>query len=111
MKFVVQRVNYDKVTVDQQITGEIQKGFLVFIGVSNEDTKEIAKIMRNKNRLLAIMLTVLIGILGSTIAIRSIAIFKYFDQNSSYSALFVFLRTTQLSFFNTFIAFPPATPV
>ncbi len=46
--------------------------------------KETAEIMRNKNRLLAIMLTVLIGILGSTITIRSIAIFKYFDLNSGF---------------------------
>ena len=48
MKFVIQRVNHAKVTVDGQITGEIQKGFLVFIGVSNEDTKEIADKMIRK---------------------------------------------------------------
>ncbi len=42
MKFVIQRVKEAKVVVDGNITGEIGKGFLVFIGVSNEDTKEIA---------------------------------------------------------------------
>ena len=42
MKFVIQRVKSAKVVVEEKITGEIQKGFLVFIGVSNEDTKEIA---------------------------------------------------------------------
>lgn len=42
MKFVIQRVKEAKVVVDGKITGEIGKGFLVFIGVSNEDTKEIA---------------------------------------------------------------------
>lgn len=42
MKFVIQRVKEAKVEVDGKTTGEIGKGFLVFIGVSNEDTKEIA---------------------------------------------------------------------
>ena len=42
MRFLIQRVNQAKVTVDHNITGQIQKGFLVFIGIANEDTKEIA---------------------------------------------------------------------
>ena len=42
MRFLIQRVNHAKVTVDHNITGQIQKGFLVFIGIVNEDTKEIA---------------------------------------------------------------------
>lgn len=42
MRFLIQRVNHAKVTVDQQITGQIQKGFLVFIGISEDDTQEIA---------------------------------------------------------------------
>lgn len=42
MKFVIQRVSEAKVVVDGKTTGEIGKGFLVLIGVSNEDTKEIA---------------------------------------------------------------------
>ena len=42
MKFVIQRVKEAKVEVEGKITGQIGKGFLVFIGVSNEDTKEIA---------------------------------------------------------------------
>ena len=42
MKFVIQRVTYASVTVDKQTIGKIEKGFLVFIGVSQEDTKEIA---------------------------------------------------------------------
>lgn len=42
MKFVIQRVKEAKVVVGGKTTGEIGKGFLVFIGVSNEDTKEIA---------------------------------------------------------------------
>ena len=42
MKFVIQRVNRASVEVDGSIFGKIGKGFLVFIGVSNTDTKEIA---------------------------------------------------------------------
>ena len=42
MKFVIQRVKEAKVVVEGETTGEIGKGFLVFIGVCNEDTKEIA---------------------------------------------------------------------
>ena len=48
MKFVVQRVNNASCTVDERITGKIDKGFLVFIGVSNEDTEEIADKMVKK---------------------------------------------------------------
>ena len=42
MKFVIQRVKHASVTVDNEVIGKINKGFLVFIGVSSEDTKEIA---------------------------------------------------------------------
>lgn len=42
MKFVIQRVTEASVTVDQEIIGAINKGFLVLIGISNEDTTETA---------------------------------------------------------------------
>ncbi len=42
MKFVVQRVKHASVTVDNKVIGKIGQGFLVFIGISTEDTKEIA---------------------------------------------------------------------
>ncbi len=48
MKFLIQRVTHASVEVKGQIIGKIQKGFLVFIGVSQEDTKEIADKMIRK---------------------------------------------------------------
>ena len=42
MKFVIQRVNHAEVKVDGETVGKIRKGFLVFIGVGREDTKEDA---------------------------------------------------------------------
>ena len=48
MKFIVQRVSEANVCVDNQIIGEIKKGFLVLIGVSNTDTKETADKMVSK---------------------------------------------------------------
>ena len=48
MKFVVQRVTEASVAVDGKIIGKIGKGFLVLIGVSDSDTKEIADKMVKK---------------------------------------------------------------
>ena len=48
MKFLIQRVTEAKVRVDSEIIGQIQKGFLVFIGVSQNDTQEIADKMVHK---------------------------------------------------------------
>lgn len=48
MKFVVQRVTNASVTVDSDIIGQIGKGFLVFAGISQKDTKEMADKMINK---------------------------------------------------------------
>lgn len=48
MKFVIQRVLEASVKVDDTIIGEISKGYLVLIGVSNTDTKEIADKMVKK---------------------------------------------------------------
>ncbi|MBE5937472.1 MAG: D-tyrosyl-tRNA(Tyr) deacylase [Lachnospiraceae bacterium] len=42
MKFLIQRVQRASVTVDNRVVGKIDNGFLVFVGVSNEDTKEVA---------------------------------------------------------------------
>ena len=48
MKFVIQRVTQASVTIDNQITGQIDRGFLVLIGVSSSDTKETADKMIRK---------------------------------------------------------------
>lgn len=48
MKFLIQRVSHASVEVDAQALGEISKGFLVFIGISQEDTEEIADRMIRK---------------------------------------------------------------
>ncbi len=48
MKLVVQRVTHASVTVDGQVLGQIGKGFLVLIGVSDEDTEETADRMVKK---------------------------------------------------------------
>lgn len=42
MKLVVQRVSNAQVEVDDKIVGKIQKGFLVLIGITHTDTREIA---------------------------------------------------------------------
>lgn len=48
MKFVIQRVTSASCTVDGTVTGSIENGFLVLIGVSDSDTKEIADKMTKK---------------------------------------------------------------
>ena len=48
MRFVVQRVTESEVKVDGEVLGKIGKGFMVLIGVSNSDTKEIADKMIKK---------------------------------------------------------------
>ena len=42
MRFVIQRVTKASVTVEEKVVGKIDNGFMVFIGVSEDDTKEIA---------------------------------------------------------------------
>ncbi|WP_289285351.1 D-aminoacyl-tRNA deacylase [Parablautia intestinalis] len=48
MKFVIQRVSKASVSVAKKIVGEIQNGFLVFVGVCDTDTYEIADKMVSK---------------------------------------------------------------
>lgn len=48
MRAVVQRVSRAKVTVENEITGEIGTGLLVLLGVSDEDTQEDAAYLADK---------------------------------------------------------------
>ncbi|MCQ2498376.1 MAG: D-aminoacyl-tRNA deacylase [Lachnospiraceae bacterium] len=48
MKFVIQRVQNASCTVEDVVTGQIEKGFLVLIGVAETDSKEIADKMIKK---------------------------------------------------------------
>ena len=48
MKLVIQRVTHASVTVDNNVIGKIGKGYMVLIGVSDTDTKEIADKMLYK---------------------------------------------------------------
>ena len=48
MRFLVQRVKYASVSVDGEVIGKIDKGLLVFVGVRDDDTKEIADKLTDK---------------------------------------------------------------
>ncbi len=48
MRFVLQRVTEASVAVDGEVKGKIGKGYLLLVGVSNEDTQEIADKMIEK---------------------------------------------------------------
>ncbi len=43
MRFIIQRVTKASVTVENQVCGQIGKGYLVLIGITDTDTKEIAE--------------------------------------------------------------------
>ena len=48
MRFVIQRVTEASVRVDGNVIGQIEKGFLVLIGVSDSDTEAVADKMIKK---------------------------------------------------------------
>ena len=48
MRFVIQRVQHAEVAVDNKTIGAIKQGFLVLVGVSNDDTLQIADKMVKK---------------------------------------------------------------
>ncbi len=48
MKAVVQRVKRASVTVDGEVTGSIEQGLLVFLGIHQDDTDEMIEKMAGK---------------------------------------------------------------
>lgn len=48
MKLVVQKVSHSSVTIDNKVHGEINKGYMVLVGICHEDTKEIVERMVDK---------------------------------------------------------------
>ncbi|MCR5629949.1 D-aminoacyl-tRNA deacylase [Eubacterium sp.] len=48
MRFIVQRVTSASVTIDGNVNGKIDNGFMVLIGIRDDDTKEIADKMVDK---------------------------------------------------------------
>lgn len=48
MRFVIQRVNKSSVSVENEVVGKINQGFMVLIGICDSDTYEIADKMVKK---------------------------------------------------------------
>ena len=48
MRAVIQRVSHAGVTVGGKVLGKIGKGFLILLGVSDEDTEEVADRLADK---------------------------------------------------------------
>lgn len=48
MRALIQRVSMAKVTVDNQILGQIQKGLLILLGITHGDTEEKAAWLAEK---------------------------------------------------------------
>lgn len=48
MKAVIQRVSHAKVTVDERVTGEIEQGYLILLGVVDGDSEEEMKLLAKK---------------------------------------------------------------
>ena len=56
MKLVIQRVSEASVAIDGETKGQIGRGFMVLIGVGQEDTKETADKYIKKNDCLCVSL-------------------------------------------------------
>jgi D-tyrosyl-tRNA(Tyr) deacylase len=48
MRAVIQRVSKASVKVDQKVIGKIEKGYLIYLGIHENDTKEQVEKMSNK---------------------------------------------------------------
>ncbi|MGB4609210.1 MAG: D-aminoacyl-tRNA deacylase, partial [Saccharofermentanales bacterium] len=48
MRAIIQRVSRAQVTINAEVTGEIERGFVVFLGVGAEDTESEADLLWRK---------------------------------------------------------------
>lgn len=48
MRVVVQRVKHASVTIDNQVFNSIEKGFLLLVGITDDDTEEVVDKIANK---------------------------------------------------------------
>ena len=48
MKLVVQRVKNAKVEVKEKVVGKIDKGYMILVGITHEDTKETVEYLAKK---------------------------------------------------------------
>ena len=48
MRLVIQRVKRAKCTVDEKITGQIESGFMILVGIKESDTLDIVEKMADK---------------------------------------------------------------
>lgn len=48
MRVVIQRVKHARVTVDHEVVGEIQQGFVLLVGITHDDTEEDAEYCATK---------------------------------------------------------------
>ncbi|WDH97826.1 D-aminoacyl-tRNA deacylase [Paenibacillus urinalis] len=48
MRVVLQRVSEAKVTVDQEVVGQINRGFMLLVGITHEDTQKDADYLADK---------------------------------------------------------------
>lgn len=82
MKAILQRVTHGQVTVDDSVTGKIDIGFVVLLGVGHEDTEEDADYLTEKIVNLRVfnddagkMNLSLIDVAGSILAISQFTLF------------------------------------
>lgn len=54
MKAVIQRVSRASVTVDGELVSEIKKGYMILLGVMDDDTREDAEILAKKTSTLRV---------------------------------------------------------
>lgn len=48
MRLVIQRVSEASVEIESEINGEIKEGFMVLVGITNDDNKEVVEKMADK---------------------------------------------------------------